>query len=168
MYPFLRSHTGLFTKPNNQESKADETFKYVGAVSSALNHIIADSCTSEKPALSASQLKESLKMALQMCRLSKRIAVSSLDRLGVAWKPSSWLQLASQLSKSTHFKDSSSAQASCRQIAQIAQGEGKEVKDGKSSKSKKRKTDGDGEAPSMEDSSRRKRMKKKGQGGNEK
>ena len=99
-------------------------------------------------------------MGLQICRLSKRMAGSSLERVGVAWKPSSWLQLASQLSKSAQFKESTSAQASCRQIAQIAQGEGK-GKEGKEKKAKKRKTDADGENAAAEEMTRRKKAKKK-------
>lgn len=92
---------------------------YMQLVSEAFLASIHDSCSSEKPLLTAAQMKDTLKCATQLCRFSKRLADEKTP-ISHVWKPAKWSDLAMKLSESDTFKASVSLTKACEQISTLA------------------------------------------------
>ena len=104
----------------DKDSRKDEILSAISLVSDVFVDVITNLCSSEKPLMTAAQLKDTLKVGLQLCRYSKRIS-PDLDSVKRAWPPKKWDTLASKLASSEHFKSSTSLSTTCQQISKIAQ-----------------------------------------------
>ncbi|KAH8117507.1 DNA polymerase phi-domain-containing protein [Phellopilus nigrolimitatus] len=110
----------ILTSLPQPDSKKDEILAFMPSISKVFSDIVFTSCTSDKPVMTAGQMKEALKVALQLCRFSKRIA-SDTSTLKESWSPKQWSELATKLSSSEHFRASISLAGTCQQISQLVQ-----------------------------------------------
>ena len=91
-------------------------------------------------------MKDTLKAAQQLCRLTKRFATSSTS-IDSIWLPAKWESLAKKLSSSKHYASSTSLPPICLAIAKLSQTQSTESAD-KAAADKsvsKRKIEEDGE-----------------------
>ena len=108
--------------------------------------------------MTSSQMKESLEVALHVCRFSKRFVTNSKELENI-WNTKKWDELASALSSSEHFKQSTSLPKICRQIIRLVQAD---APNASQTTPRKRKKGGDGDGNSLvDDDSARKKPKRK-------
>ena len=65
-------------------------------------------------------MKDTLKVAQQLCRLSKRVATDP-GAFKKAWSSETWHGLAKKLSEASHYKSSTSLSKTCITIAKLAE-----------------------------------------------
>ena len=104
-------------------------------------------------------MKETLKTALQVARLSRRILPEETPKI---WNSKSWSDLAENLASSSHYKSSVSLPSICKQISQVVGGNTSKGTTGVKSATK-RKVDVDVEGQDISihsDSTKRKKARK--------
>jgi hypothetical protein len=98
-----------------------------------LREVISDNCTDGK--MSTSQMRDTLKVAQQLSRLTKRLTSDRpVTAMFDVWEPKKWSDLAQKLSSSEHYKSSPSLPSTCHAIAKLAEssiGGNQHVADGK-------------------------------------
>lgn len=102
-----------------QDVQKADMQSFVQEVSEALHSTILVACSSEKPLVTTAQMKDTLKYASALCRLSKRLANDDMS-ISDVWSPEKWSELGIKLSESEHFKASVSLAKTCQQISQLA------------------------------------------------
>lgn len=108
--------------------------------------------------MSSTQMKELLKTALQIARLSKRIIP---ERTPKDWNQKSWAELADTVSSSTHYIASTSLPGTCKQISTLVGGSATESTPG-DKPTVKRKVDAAAEGDSIiQSSAKRSKTRKK-------
>lgn len=118
------------------------------SVSRALARVVSENCSSDKPFMTAAQMKETLKDGMQFCRFTKRFAADSLSSI---WRPEDW---AKQLEASTQFKSAVSLAANCRQISKLVT-----TSDGKVLSKRKADAEGSSEAKGGKEKAKRRKAK---------
>lgn len=74
-----------------------------------------DACSSsEEPSFSVTQVKELLKLTLQLVRWTKKTNVEAIAQI---WEPDCWKNLEGKFAASSHFQANTSLPATCRQIS---------------------------------------------------
>jgi len=151
------------------ETQGDEILAYMALVSQALVQAASRSCVADKPLLSVAQMKDMLKVGLQLIRYTKKISPESSD-LTKIWNVPSWEKATEELGQSASFKAAPSLKNLSQQIVQIAKASSSSgLKPGKKKKSDKdseqptlkRKTGGDGEGDAKSEASQDKAKRKK-------
>lgn len=121
------------------------------SVSRALGRVVSENCSSDKPFMTAAQMKETLKDGMQFCRFTKRFAAGSLSSI---WRPEDWDDLAKQLEASSQFKSAVSLAANCRQISKLVT-----TSDGKVLSKRKADAEGSSEAKGGNEKAKRRKAK---------
>jgi DNA polymerase phi len=111
---------------------------FMSSLRQILLGIGTQSC-SEKPKLSAAQLKDAFKLALVAVRQTKRVAPEALQE---TWKPTSWVSLKASLQSSPRFASSTAIHKQCDQVALLSRTEDAE---GNGNAKKKRKAESESE-----------------------
>ncbi|THG98713.1 hypothetical protein EW026_g3515 [Hermanssonia centrifuga] len=138
-----------------ETNRDTEILEFMPGLRNAVQESIRVACSEES--LTATQVKELLKLALSAIRQTKRVA--SQEQLRTIWEPSSWETLSSTLASADRFKSSTALQTMCKQISQLVT----EEKLSKAKASGKRKVDSlEGEEEVATSPKKVKRKKTKG------
>ncbi|GLB35405.1 putative DNA polymerase phi [Lyophyllum shimeji] len=104
--------------PAMGNAKSAEVTGFMALLRKSLLEAAAGACD-EKVTLSASQLKELLKLGLVAARQTQRVDPASL---AASWQPDSWHTLAGRLGASNRYRGSPGLQQMCEQIARLTRG----------------------------------------------
>ncbi|EPQ32359.1 uncharacterized protein PFL1_00555 [Pseudozyma flocculosa PF-1] len=104
-----------------QTADKDAVLDFVPQVSQCIGEIVASAATDAEPPYNAGRLKDTIKFALHVARLSKRLAPSE-DKLRAAWKVAKLRESTDQLQACERFKASASIHALVKQLFAILEG----------------------------------------------
>ncbi|KAN0066282.1 DNA-directed DNA polymerase [Thecaphora frezii] len=96
---------------------------FVPQISQSIGEIVTSAAIEAESPYNASRLKDTIKFALHMARLSKRLAPSE-DKLKAAWKPVKLREATDLLKTCERFKASASIHAMVKQLFAILEGAG--------------------------------------------